>query len=87
VTDGIFHQRLNEQARYGSVLHIRRNLGLDLQLVSKSNFLDGDVVVEKRHLFRQWNFLPVFRFQREAEKIAQMLDHPARKLGVPFQLR
>jgi hypothetical protein len=62
-------------------------LRLDPQVVPEADLLDRQIVFQKGHLFRQRDFLPVFRFQRQAEKVAQMLDHPSRKLRVPFHLR
>ena len=85
--DCILHQWLNEKAGYGSIFHLRRDLRLDPQVVPEADFLDRQIVVQKRQLFRQRDFLPVFRFQLQAEKVAQMFDHPSRELRVPLHLR
>src|SRR3954447_10704653 len=56
-------------------------------MVPKADLLNGQIVFEEGYFFRQRDLLPVFRRQRRAEKIAQVLDHASRKFWVPFQLR
>ena len=82
--DCILDQWLNAKAGYGSIFHLRCDLRLDPQLIPEADLLDRQIVFQKGHLFHQRDFLPPLRFQRQAEKVAQMLDHPSRKFRIPF---
>ena len=56
----ILDQRLNEERRNGGEAYFGRNLHLDFQLIAEADLLNGEIVIEKRELLRQWNFLFVF---------------------------
>src|SRR5690242_174291 len=87
VTNGIFHQRLYDEARYKRVLHVRSHLNFDAQIFCETNLLDSDVVVEKGEFLRQRNLRPVADGERQAKQIAQVLDHSARQPGITVDLR
>ena len=47
VTDGILNQRLHDKRRNRSALYFRRDTDIDVQVISKAYFLDGEIVIEK----------------------------------------
>src|SRR5258707_9039931 len=62
-------------------------MGLDAQMIAEADLLDRKVMLQKRHLFRQRDLLPVFRFERKTEQAAQMLNHSTRELRITLHLR
>src|SRR5579864_7865192 len=87
MTNGILHQRLHDEARHQRELHLRGDLYFDAQIFRETNLLDRDVVLEKSELLRQRNLLFVPRLERQAEQIAQVLDHRACQLRIALHLR
>ena len=75
MADRVLHERLHDQAGNQRILHFRREVSLKPQPVTKPDPLNGQVMLEKVHLFHERNFVLIFIFERKPQQIAEMLDH------------
>src|SRR5580698_719617 len=83
----VFYQRLQKQRRNQCCPCFWRHCNLNRQMLSESNLLNRNIVLQKFHLFRQRHFLFVLRLQRQPQQIAQMLDHRPRQPWIALHLR
>ena len=80
--DGVFDERLQDEAWYERVAGFSGDLDPDPEPVSKADLLQGQIPVGERELVAQPNGLLAVRIERQPEQITELLDHGSRQPGI-----
>jgi len=84
MTDRVLDQWLEDERRHSGRTTVPINLHLDPEAFLRSESFGSPDSIRASSSSIQPNLLPVHGFQATCAKIAQMLNHSARQLGVTF---
>src|SRR5439155_16997255 len=82
MTNGILHERLQEQERDYRFLRSRLNVLFNFQAVTKASAFDFQVTVEEGDFFAERDLLRLGLVEAQAQQLAQSRDHAVSRFRV-----